>query len=156
MHRSKTGPLMSALGQKRRGPSGRVRSPRALCPKSGQTADRLSRSAWCQSGLMHRSIQPTGSRLCSITSSALASWGATFETVPTPMFLAARYPDRHARDETQRLPESGSSRFKPLLLILSGPGSRASRNGRECPVRNHTSGSKSIGDDEYEHSLPRR
>ena len=45
------------------------------------------------------------------------------------MFLAARYPDRHARDETQRLLESGSSRFKPLLLILSGPGSRTSRNG---------------------------
>ena len=37
------------------------------------------------------------------------------------MFLAARYPDRHARDETQRLLESGSSRFKPLLLILSDP-----------------------------------
>jgi len=48
VHRSKTGPLMSALGQKRRRPSARVRSPRPFCPKSGQTADRLGMSAWCQ------------------------------------------------------------------------------------------------------------
>src|SRR5262249_58673873 len=28
-------------------PSARVRSPRPLCPKSRQTADRRGRSAWC-------------------------------------------------------------------------------------------------------------
>jgi len=39
---------MSALGQKRREPSARVRSPRPLYPKSRQTADRLGMSALCQ------------------------------------------------------------------------------------------------------------
>src|SRR5262249_17318166 len=73
-----------------------------------------------------------------------------------PNVPGGRYPDRQGRDEAGCLPESGSARFKPLLLILSGPGSRASRNGRECPVRNHTSGRESIGDDECAHSLPRR
>jgi hypothetical protein len=108
-----------------------------------------------KSGLIHRSIQPTASGLYSISSSTLASWGRQFETVPTPNVPGGRYPDRPGRDEPRRLPESGNSRFKPLLLILGGPGSRASRNGRACPVRNHTSAKESFGHDEYEHSLPR-
>src|SRR5262249_25203623 len=72
------------------------------------------------------------------------------------MFLAAAIPT--AMDETRlgACRKAAALVKAVLLLILSGPGSRASRNGRECPVRNHTSGRESIGDDECEHSLPRR
>jgi len=63
---------------------------------------------------MHRSIQPTGSGLYSI--SALASWRRQFETVPTPNVPGGGYPDRLGRDETRCLPESGSARFKPVCF----------------------------------------
>jgi len=63
---------------------------------------------------MHRSIQPTGSGLYSI--SALASWRRQFETVPTPDVPGGGYPDRLGRDETRCLPESGSARFKPVCF----------------------------------------
>jgi hypothetical protein len=76
-----------------------------------------------KSGLIHRNIQH-GLRAYSISSSALASWGRQFETVLMPNVPGGRYPGRHGRDEPRCLPESGSSHFKPLLLIVSGPGSR--------------------------------
>src|SRR5262249_58447427 len=80
-----------------------------------------------------------------------------FETVPTPNVPGGGYPDRLGRDETRCRPESGSARFKPFCFqFLADTGNRAWRNGRECPVRNHTSGRESIGDDECEHSLRRR
>src|SRR5262249_5174330 len=40
--------------------------------------------------------------------------------------------------------------------FLTDTGSRASRKGRECPVRNHTSGRESIGDSECQRSLRQR
>src|SRR5262249_14120526 len=52
-----------------------------------------------------------GLRAYSISSSALASWRRQFETVPTPNVPGGRYPDRHGRDETRCLPESGSARL---------------------------------------------
>src|SRR5262249_12699815 len=71
-----------------------------------------------------------------------------------PMFMAAAIPT--ALGETSLGACRKAAALVLSLLILGGPGSRASRNGRECPVRNHTSGRESIGDDEYEHSLPRK
>src|SRR5215831_3707391 len=78
------------------------------------------------SGLMHRSIQPTGSGLYSSSSSALASWGRQFETVPTPNVPGGGYPDHLGRDETRCRPESGSARFKPFCFqFLADTGNRA-------------------------------
>ena len=47
MHRSKSSPLMSTLGQKRRRWPGRCGVPCPLCPKSGQTGRPLAMSALC-------------------------------------------------------------------------------------------------------------
>src|SRR6516164_4669533 len=46
-----------------------------FAPQSGQTADMLACPLCATSGFIHRSMQPTGARPYSISSSALASWG---------------------------------------------------------------------------------